>query len=273
MIYRFENTDAVHLIQITDCHIHNEPERLLSGVNTYSSLQQVMDGINSCSKPVDLAVVTGDLTHEGDERAYQLLLKQLHRLTVPFFWLPGNHDHTAPMGNTASHERLHTKQIILKDWQILLLDSHVEDEVAGAVSQSELTWLATALLEYPEKHTAIFVHHPLLPVGCDWLDPQRIANAEQLLTLFDNTPQLRFVCNGHVHQETSQDRLHYQLLSTPSTCIQFKKNCVDYAEDELSPGYRRFALYSDGNFDTEVIRVGELVRVAGAPRGYSSDYD
>ena len=141
------------------------------------------------------------------------------------------------------------------------------------VSQSELTWLATALLEHPEKHAAIFVHHPLLPVGCDWLDPQRIANAEQLLTLFDNTPQLRFVCNGHVHQDTTETRLHYQLLSTPSTCIQFKKNSADYAEDDLPPGYRRFTLHADGRFDTEIIRVGELVRVVGAPRGYSSDYD
>ncbi|MBP8029912.1 MAG: metallophosphoesterase, partial [Pseudomonadales bacterium] len=209
MIYRFDKHEPVHLIQITDCHVHNERERLLSGVNTYDSLAQVIDGINGCTKLADMALVTGDLTHEGDERAYTLLLEQLNRLPVPFFWLPGNHDHTGPMGSTANHERLHTKQIILQDWQILLLDSHVEDEVAGLVSQSELTWLATALLEHPEKHAAIFVHHPLLPVGCDWLDPQRIANAEQLLTLFDNTPQLRFVCNGHVHQDTTETRLHY----------------------------------------------------------------
>ena len=273
MIYHFEKTASVHLIQITDCHVHNDRERLLSGVNTYDSLTQVIDGINHCPKPTDMALITGDLTHEGDERAYQLLLEQLNRLPVPFFWLPGNHDHIAPMSITANHERLHTKQIILQHWQILLLDSHVEDEVAGLVSQSELTWLATALLEYPEKNVAIFVHHPLLPVGCDWLDPQCVANAEQLLTLFDNTPQLKFVCNGHVHQEFLQDRLHYQLLSTPSTCIQFKQNSADYAEDDFPPGYRRFALHADGSFDTEVIRVGELVRIAGAPRGYSSDYD
>lgn len=105
------------------------------------------------------------------------------------------------MANTASSECQQAKQLLLQNWQILLLDTHVEDEVGGAVSQSELTWLATALREHPDKHAAIFMHHPLLPVGCAWLDPQRIANAEQVLTLFDNTPQLRVVCNGHVHQE------------------------------------------------------------------------
>ena len=269
MIYQFDKAAPIHLLQITDCHIHNEPHRLLSGVNTYHSLTQVIDGVlTSNDQHADLALITGDLTHEGDERAYRLLQEQLNRLPMPFFWLPGNHDHLAPMANTASSERQQAKQLLLQNWQILLLDTHVEDEVGGAVSQSELTWLATALREHPDKHAAIFMHHPLLPVGCAWLDPQRIANAEQVLTLFDNTPQLRVVCNGHVHQENDIQRLHYRLLSTPSTCIQFKRNSADYAEDDFPPGYRRFVLHADGNFETEVVRVGELVRDANAPRGY-----
>src|SRR6478752_390734 len=82
MIYRFNNTESVRLIQITDCHVHNERDRLLSGVNTYDSLTQVIDGINSCADDVDMALVTGDLTHEGDERAYRLLLEQLNRLPM-----------------------------------------------------------------------------------------------------------------------------------------------------------------------------------------------
>jgi len=269
MIYQFDKAAPIHLLQITDCHIHNEPHRLLSGVNTYNSLTQVIDGVLAGNdQHADLALITGDLTHEGDERAYRLLQEQLQRLPMPFFWLPGNHDHLAPMANTANSERQQAKQLLLQNWQILLLDTHVEDEVGGAVSQSELSWLATALLEHPDKYAAIFMHHPLLPVGCDWLDPQRIANAEQVLTLFDNTPQLRMVCNGHVHQENDLQRLHYRLLSTPSTCIQFKRNSADYAEDDFPPGYRRFALHADGSFDTEVLRVGELVRDPGAPRGY-----
>ncbi len=272
MIYHVDKQAPVQLIQITDCHIHNQRDRLLSGVNTFDSLQQVIQGIRKISQPTDLVLVTGDLTHEGDERAYRLLLQQLEQLPAPFFWLPGNHDHLAPMASIGTHDRLRTKQIILPHWQILLLDSHVEDEVNGAVSQSELSWLATTLREHPDKHAAVFVHHPLLPVGCAWLDPQRIANADQLLALFDSTPQLKLVCNGHVHQEWQQQRQHYQLLATPSTCIQFKRNSDDYAEDDLPPAYRQFTLHSDGSFDTNVVRVGELIRVAGAVRGYGYEH-
>ncbi|MCC7516506.1 MAG: 3',5'-cyclic-AMP phosphodiesterase [Pseudomonadales bacterium] len=268
MISHFNNNADVHLLQITDCHIHNERGRLLSGVDTYDSLAQVIDGVLTQQPAAALALITGDLTHEGDERAYRLLLEQLDRLPMPFFWLPGNHDHLAPMASTANHERLHCKQITTPHWQILLLDTHIEGEVSGLISQSELSWLATALLEHPDKYAAIFMHHPLLPVGCDWLDPQRIANAEQVMTLLDSSAQVRLVCNGHVHQEYSLRRMHYQFLSTPSTCIQFKQNSADYAEDDLPPGYRRFVLHADGSFDTEVVRVGQLVRVPGAPRGY-----
>ncbi len=268
MIYRVDKEGSVQITQITDCHIHNERDGLLSGVNTFASMQQVIDGINASDFIADLFLITGDMTQEGDERAYRLLMEKLTQLPAPFFWLPGNHDHLAPMASVGNIERLRTKQIVLPHWQILMLDSHVEDEVNGAVSQSELAWLAAALGEYPQKHAAVFVHHPLLPVGCAWLDPQRIANADQLLELFDNTPQLKLVSNGHVHQERQATRLHYQLFSTPSTCVQFKSNSFDYAEDDLPPGYRQFALHSDGQFDTRVVRTGQLVRVAGAPRGY-----
>jgi Icc protein len=266
--YSFDNGGSVHLIQITDCHIHNEKHMLLSGVNTFDSLNQVLDGLNSSAEPVDLVVVTGDLTHEGDARAYQSLLEQLEKLPAPYFWLAGNHDHLQFMLEVGTNERLRTKQIILPHWQILMLDSHIEDEVPGDVSQSELSWLATALREHPDKYAAIFVHHHVVPVKCAWLDTQLIANAEQLLTLFANTPQLKFVCSGHVHQEFAQQQGHFSLLTTPSTCVQFKTVSDDYAEDELAPGYRRFALHPDGSFDTQVIRVGELVRVPGTQRGY-----
>lgn len=267
MIYQFDKAAPINLLQITDCHIHNERERLLSGVNTYNSLTQVIDGVLA-KEAADLALITGDLTHEGDERAYRLLQEQLSRLPMPYFWLPGNHDHLAPMASTAKHEQQNAKQIVAQNWLILLLDSHVEDEVGGLITQSELTWLATTLREHADKYIAIFTHHPLVPVGCEWLDPQRIANAEQLLTLFDSTPNVRFVCNGHVHQEFAQQRQHYQLLSTPSTCIQFKQNSADYAEDDFPPGYRRFILQADGSFETAVMRVGSLVRDPNAPRGY-----
>lgn len=248
-------TGTVHLAQITDCHLMACAEATVSGVNVLHTLQQVIQTVVEQPEPLDLMVLTGDLTHHGEEAAYRLLLDQFASVSIPYYWLPGNHDQNAAMLRVGPEEHLRTKQILLPHWQVLLVDSHVDGEVGGLVSQSELTWLATALREYPTLFAAVFVHHHLLPVGSKWLDAQRIANAEQLLALFDNTPQLRLVCNGHVHQEWSQQRAQYWLLSSPSTCVQFRRNSDSFALEDSLPGYRRLTLYADGRFDTHIVRV------------------
>jgi hypothetical protein len=131
MIYRFEKHESVHLIQITDCHIHNDRERLLSGVNTYDSLTQVMDGINSCTKPADMALMTGDLTHEGDERAYNYYSNSSIVCLCLFSGCPAimitccsDEQHSQP--RTLAYQTNYFAALAN-----FLLDSHVEDEVAG----------------------------------------------------------------------------------------------------------------------------------------------
>lgn len=255
MIYQFDAEGPVHVVQISDCHLSGDRQQLISGVNPYLTLTQVIEKIFNDGEPVDLLLLTGDLTHDGEAEAYSLLQELLDPLTIPYFWLPGNHDLSGNMHSAARNPRLATKQILLPNWQILLLDSHVDNEINGLISQSELSWLATALKEHSDKYQAIFVHHHMLPVGCAWIDPQRIINAEQLLLLFDRSPRLRIVCNGHVHQEWQQSRGHYTIMTTPSTCVQFKQASDDFAYDDLPPGYRRFTLRPDGSYHTEVCRA------------------
>lgn len=260
MIYHFDAEGTVDIVQISDCHLSPDRQRELSGVVTYDSLQQVLNSIRANDK-AQLLLLTGDLTHDGEPEAYQLLQALLEPLAIPWFWLPGNHDLSAAMAQAATHTRLASKQILLDHWQLLLLDSHQDHQVNGVVSQSELSWLATALKEHPDKYAAVFVHHHLLPVGSDWIDRQRIANAEQLLTLFDATAQLRFVACGHVHQEWQVQRGHYSLLSSPSTCVQFQRHSADFATDTLPPGYRRFTLFADGSYQTRVCRIEHVLDI------------
>jgi hypothetical protein len=40
-------------------------------------------------------------------------------------------------------------------------------------------------------------------------------------------------------------------LSVPSTCVQFKPLSDDFAIDDLSPGYRWFDLYANGDVVTK----------------------
>jgi Icc protein len=44
-----------------------------------------------------------------------------------------------------------------------------------------------------------------------------------------------------------------RLLSTPSTCAQFRPGSDSFAIDERPPGYRWLDLRADGRLDTEVV--------------------
>jgi Icc protein len=82
-----------------------------------------------------------------------------------------------------------------------------------------------------------------------------LRNPEALFTVLDRFPQVRAVLWGHVHQEFDQLRDGVRLMATPSTCIQFAPNSVDFGLDELAPGYRWLRLHDDGQIETGVSRI------------------
>lgn len=246
----------VTLIQVTDTHIFDDPAGILGGVNTRQSLQRVLDYIAKHFANADLLVLTGDNTHEATEVAYRALKAMVEPLDIPYTFLPGNHDYEKPMLALSSEEgdTEVDKWMSIGNWNILLLDSHEEKKVNGRLAQDELDFVQS-MLASAEGPVLAFVHHPLLPVGCDWLDKQRIANADALFRIVSQHKQLKAIVNGHVHQEWSGEQHGIKLFSTPSTCMQFKPNSHDYAEEQIAPGFRWFKLHDDGRFETAVVRV------------------
>ena len=81
----------------------------------------------------------------------------------------------------------------------------------------------------------------------------------------DRYNHVKAVVFGHVHQQFEVERNGVQLLSTPSTCIQFLPNQVDFGLDTVMPGYRWFDLFEDGSIKTSVERVSE--------KDYGVDYE
>jgi len=66
---------------------------------------------------------------------------------------------------------------------------------------------------------------------------------------------VRAILCGHVHQDMQKVRSGATVISTPSTCVQFKPNSDDFALDTCSPGWRELTLYADGQFETHVQRL------------------
>jgi 3',5'-cyclic-AMP phosphodiesterase len=242
--------------------------RLLN-IDTDQSLAAVLALVRQQQPRIDALLATGDLSDHGAAGAYQRLLEATAAIAPVARWLPGNHDTATTLRRALGDDERLQRRLLLGNWQIVMLDSAVPGEVGGHLAATELAALRDCLATEPQRHALLCVHHPVLPVGCAWLDAQRVANAAEFWRELAPFPQVRAVLSGHVHQQF--DALHgaVRVLTSPSTCVQFAPNSEDFCADTAAPGYRWLDLHADGRIDSGVERVtAQQFSVDLVTRGY-----
>lgn len=246
---------SIRIIQLSDCHLFKSEEGKLLGLNTEHSLSQVMDLIAIEQPSVDLVLATGDLSQDGSSESYARFHTWMEAFSCPVYWLPGNHDLTDIMANHQAARFMSPCVIDQGDWQIIMLDSTIRGKVPGNFAQTELHFLHKALQNAKGKHVLIALHHQPVPVGSDWLDQQIVGNASEFFNVVDQFDNVKSIIWGHVHQVFETQRNGVQLMSVPSTCVQFLPESQDFAVDKANPGYRWLDLHADGRITTGVSRV------------------
>lgn len=253
-------SDSVKLLQLSDTHLFATRGQRLKGVDTYETLQAVVS-LAAKESGCRAAVLTGDLSQDETPESYVKVAELVRGLNMPVYPLPGNHDEKIQMrkifGKSAADIRLET-HFLAGAWLIVLLDSAVPGKVEGYLSTDELSRLDGLLQENQDKNTIVFVHHNPMPVGATWIDDIGVTNGDQLFDVVDRHEQVRAIVCGHVHQEFVGERNGMKLLSSPSTCVQFKPRAPEFQVDELPPGFRIIELGSDGSIRTEVKRLPAL---------------
>lgn len=263
---------AIRVVQITDCHLGGEVGEQLVGMDTDVSLDHVLALLKEEQPDAELLLATGDLSNHGSISAYSRLFDKLQSLPMPSAWLAGNHDCRDLMVESVGEDYL-PRMVTLGSWLILMLDSTVPGQVGGELGAIELARAEQLLQAEPDaEHVLVCLHHQPVAIGCDWLDEQQLADSEALMAMLAKEPRLRGVVWGHVHQafHGQDERLPgVQLLSAPSTCIQFEPNNVDFKLDHAAPGYRWFDLHADGRIESDVSRVtGVDLHVDFESQGY-----
>lgn len=224
-------------------------------MDTDRSLQAVI-GLAQRERPRPaLLLATGDLSDAGSANSYRRFAAYTRDLADTGVWLPGNHDDLEAMAAGLPSGARVCSHLLLGGWLVVGLNSQIVDDVAGAVAPAELERLDGLLADHPGLPTLVCLHHQVLPVGCAWLDRQRLGNASELLVLLAAHPQVKAVLSGHVHQVSEQDFGGVRVLTSPSTCVQFAPGSDQFKIDSAAPGYRWLKLYVDGRLDTGVSRV------------------
>ncbi len=247
-------TKTWRLVQVTDPHIGPTRDYQLAGIETYESFRVILAELGGQDPRPDMIYVTGDIAAAGAPGAYKLFTQQMQFLDLPYGWLPGNHDEVAYMQEAFS-SAAYWPVLEMGPWRIICLNTTLPNAVGGELSDSELTFLERALDSEPDSPVILFMHHPPVPVGCEWLDKQRISNADKLEAIVRASGNVKAAFTGHVHQEFVTQWAGCELRTTPSTCFQFLAGSRHFAISKQAPGYRWIDLHSNGEFETGIVSV------------------
>jgi len=265
------------LIHLTDSHLFGNTERVLLGLNTHQSFYHVIGDIaahvqQQAITPA-LLVATGDIAQDGSVAAYQEFARAMSSLAAPWMWTAGNHDQPDLMQQLHSENLIGVGHLQLGNWLVLMLNTHVPGHVHGQLSAADLLQLRTTLAEVLNnpglQHVLLCMHHNPLPGNAAWMTDIGLSNSRELQAVLRDYPVVRAVLHGHIHQDLDQLHDGVRYLCTPSTCVQFKPDAVDFELDLTPPAWRWLDLCADGSITTQVNRLRDYdVKVDMSAGGY-----
>lgn len=197
------------IIQISDPHIVPFGQLAYGQVDTAEALAQCVETINRSLPeigPVDMAIVTGDLTDFGTPEEYQRFRSLMEPLDMPYRAVPGNHDDAATMQACFADQDWMPEEGPVNwvkdfdDLAVIGLDSSVAGHAHGHLSDTTLAFLTTALAARPGGRVMVALHHPPLLTGIEKMDIQNLRDSRALQSILSEYDgELRLTC-GHVHR-------------------------------------------------------------------------
>ncbi len=244
------------ILQISDTHLFSRADDKLLGVKTADSFDAVLKAITKQNRDYEAILVTGDLSQDYTSESYRRFADMIIPLQKPVYWLPGNHDDGPLMRRIMPEFGISSaRNIIIGDWQFVMLNTQVYSVPHGWILPDELNYLQECIISHPDKHTVICLHHNTFELGSAWLDQHELKNKEELLNVAYSNKNVKLILCGHVHQEHDFEKNGVRFISSPSTSIQFSLNSYNFSLDSIGPGWRYLTFYPNGEIKTEVHRL------------------
>lgn len=239
----------LRFVHIGDTHISANPHYNQDGAahTPLVGAKALVHQINTLPFAPDFVLHTGDVTYNPDESAYFTARDILSAITVPVYYLAGNHDDPVALqrvmlGRTEIKSPF-DYEFEVNGVQIVCVDSNRPAEFpAGRVSDEQLAWLEGITRAQDDRPLVVATHHNVLPMGSPWWDDfMRMANGEDFhRALLPARDRLRAVFFGHVHQNADTVRDGIPYFSTLSSWYQLH-NYPGQLDSEVDrsagPGY------------------------------------
>lgn len=231
---------TVLIAQMTDIHVgfaQDDQAEELNLTRFRAALRRLLDGPN---RP-DMLVLSGDITDHGDAESFTKTAALLADCAFPVVPMVGNHDSRAallgafPQVIAAEGGFLHYVVEAPMGLRIICLDTLEDGRHGGAFCTARARWLADRLAEAPEAPTLIFMHHPPVVAGIDWMDPAPDEHwITRLRAVLEGQRQVLAVHCGHLHRQISTRFAGIPLGVTPSVAplVGMDLNPIDAASPD-----------------------------------------
>jgi len=226
---------AVLIAQMTDIHVGFAPDEKPEELNLTrfrATLKRLLEGPN---RP-DVLVLSGDITDRGDAESFAKTAALLADCPVPILPMVGNHDSREgllgafPQVVPAEGGFLHYVVEAGLGLRIICLDTLEDGRHGGAFCEARAGWLTARLAEAPDTPTLIFMHHPPVVAGIDWMDPAPEEPwIQRLRSVLEGQRQVLAVHCGHLHRQINARFAGIPLGVTPSVAplVAMDLNAID----------------------------------------------
>ena len=197
------------IIQISDPHIVAKGKLAYGQVDTCLALTQCVAQINKILPeigPVDMIIVTGDLTDFGTSDEYSLFRELIEELNIPYRAIPGNHDDKSVMQKCFADADWMPKtgpinwQIDFEDLKVIGLDTSIIGKAHGNLETDSLNFLRSSLNSAKGKPVIVASHHPPIITGIEKMDIQNLRDSDELKEILSTYKgELKLIC-GHIHR-------------------------------------------------------------------------
>jgi Icc protein len=220
------------LAQLSDPHIGAD----WAGGDPIAAFASAIETILSMPVRPDALLVSGDLSEHAANAEYEHVRELLAPLGVPVYVLPGNHDDRATlrrhfgMPGTAGEPVQYSAD--LGPIRLVVVDTTIPFEVAGALDAERLGWLDAELSAAPSIPTLVAMHHPAHTTGIPAWDEFGLARRDQtaFVEVVARHPQVRRVVAGHFHRTITAEVAGRPALIIPSTYAQLRLTFDSAAE-------------------------------------------
>ena len=198
----------MNILHLSDIHFRRDYQPAQGGYKgMLAKMQSPLSPLFSCLKriqaqrTIDLVIISGDLTEDGEVADYAYLKQSLKELvgSTPTIVTLGNHDIKANfrvgwLGIEPADEP-YNEVHLLTDFAIISFDSSIYGVADGKIGDSQFTWLQEAFQQTQGKPVIFVTHHHLLQQQ-HAIPP--LPEAERLLS-FLKKQNILAILNGHTH--------------------------------------------------------------------------